>query len=57
MDLYIKSANDTSEIEFHRINEGELFIGIETGHGGFHYILTEDEVKALVDYIKLTDEK
>lgn len=42
MNLYIKAENESGEIEFHRINEGQLFIEIQTSFGGFSYILTND---------------
>tara|TARA_R110000868_G_scaffold13143_6_gene61794 strand:- start:2329 stop:2541 length:213 start_codon:yes stop_codon:yes gene_type:complete len=56
MDLFIKAENESGEIEFHRINQGQLYIEIQASFGGFHYILTQEEVKALVSYIEYTNE-
>lgn len=57
MRIYIKAENEQGEIEFMRANKGELFITLIQSHGECYHILTVEEVKALVDYIKLTDEQ
>jgi hypothetical protein len=55
--LLIKSENADGEIEFYRTSDKELMISILNGHGTTYYIMDENEIKCLVDYIKLTDEQ
>jgi hypothetical protein len=57
MQFLIKTQNAEGEIEFYRTGDGELMVSIMNGHGTTYYTLTENEVIALVDYIKLTDER
>lgn len=57
MMLLIKSENAEGEIEFYRTSDKELMVSIMNGHGTTYYIMDEDEIKCLVDYIKLTDER
>jgi hypothetical protein len=57
MQLLIKSMNSDGEIEFYRTDEKELMVSILNGHGETYYTMNEYEIKALVDYIKLTDER
>lgn len=49
--------NSDGEIEFYRTDEKELMVSILNGHGETYYTMNEYEIKALVDYIKLTDER
>lgn len=57
MNYYIRTENENGEIEFYRTNDKGLLIDITQAHGNTYYILTEQEVKALIDYLKLTDER
>lgn len=57
MQLLIKSENEQGEIEFYRTNGGNLLVTILNGHGTTYYLMNEIEIKCLVDYIKLTDER
>jgi hypothetical protein len=57
MNWLIRTENENGEIEFFRTNDGGLLIDITQPHGNTYHILTEQEVKALIDYLKLTDEQ
>lgn len=57
MQLFIKSENEEGEIEFYRSNEGKLLVSILNSHGTTYYLMNETEIKCLIDYIKLTDER
>jgi hypothetical protein len=57
MNYYIRTQNEEGEIEFFRTNDGGLLIDITQAHGNTYHILTEQEVKCLIDYLKLTDEQ
>jgi hypothetical protein len=57
MQLLIKSQNEEGEIEFYRTNDGELMVSVLNGHGTCYYIMNDKEIKALIDYIKITDEQ
>ena len=57
MDYLIRTANEDGEIEFYRTNDGGLLIDITQPHGNTYYILKEEEVKCLIDYLKMTNER
>ena len=57
MKLFIKTENENGELEFYRDDEGNLLVSILNGHGTTYYLMNEIEIKCLVDYIKLTDER
>jgi hypothetical protein len=57
MNWLIRTENENGEIEFFRTNDGGLLIDITQPHGKTYHILTEQEVKCLIDYLKLTDER
>jgi hypothetical protein len=57
MKLFIKTENENGELEFYRDDEGNLLVSILNGHGTTYYLMNEMEIKCLVDYIKLTDER
>ena len=57
MQFLIKGYSDEGEIEFYRTEEKELMVSIMNGHGTTYYTMNENEIKALIDYIKMTDER
>lgn len=57
MQFLIKGCSDEGEIEFYRTEERELMVSILNGHGTTYYIMSENEIQALIDYIKMTDER
>lgn len=57
MQLLIKSENEQGKIEFYRTSDKKLMVLIMDGYGTAYYIMNEIEVKCLIDYIKLTDER
>lgn len=57
MNYLIRTANEDGEIEFYRTNDGGLLIDITQPHGNTYYILKEEEVKCLIDYLKMTNER
>lgn len=58
MRIYIKSENtNDGEIEFHRLDDGALFISILNGHGQTYYTMEQHEIKALIDFIQMTNER
>lgn len=57
MIFLIKSSNKEGEIEFYRAIDGELVVSIMNGYGTTYYTMNEDEIKCLIDYIKITDER
>jgi hypothetical protein len=57
MKLFIKTENENGELEFYRDDQGNLLVSILNGHGTTYYLMNEMEIKCLVDYIKLTDER
>lgn len=56
MKIYIKSESEYSDIEFHRVEDNGLYVGITEENGCTSYFLSAEEVKALVDFINLTNE-
>jgi hypothetical protein len=46
-----------NEVEFYRTYQKELMITIFNGHGSTHCIIDVEQVQALIDYLKLTDER
>jgi len=57
MNYFIRTENEDGEIEFYRTNDGGLLIDITQPHGNTYYILKEEEVKCLIDYLKMTNER
>tara|TARA_R110000868_G_scaffold68675_1_gene202932 strand:+ start:1468 stop:1722 length:255 start_codon:yes stop_codon:yes gene_type:complete len=57
MDLLIKAEHEHETIELIRLSNGSLFISIEDGGGRNLCILEPNEVQALKDYLKITDER
>lgn len=56
MELIIKAEHENETIEFIRMRNGSLFISIEEGVVTNICILESEEVQALKDYLKITDE-
>lgn len=58
MQFLIKGEDtEGNEVEFYRTYLKELMITIQNGHASTYCIIDEDQVQALIEYIKLTDER
>jgi len=56
MIISCKSINTKDgEIEFTRL-EGELIVSILNSHGQTHYTMTQEEIKSLIEFIKISNE-
>jgi hypothetical protein len=58
MKLYIKGEDENgNEIEFYRSHLKQLVVSVMNGHGTAYYFMEPEEIQALIDYIKITDEQ
>lgn len=58
MQIYIKGEDENgNEIEFYRSDSKQLIVSVMNGHGTAYYYMDKEEIEALIDYIKITDER
>lgn len=58
MQFLIKGEDtEGNEVEFYRTYQKELMITIHNGHASTYCIIDKEQVEALIDYLKLIDER